>query len=83
MSNEKQHWNNVIERLPDELTSQALKLIEQLQKSYKNCGAPESVVVKNKDDLIKKLEKGIDDTEHGRVCSLEEAYKEVKEILAN
>ena len=34
MSNEKQHLINVIERLPDELTSQALKLIEQLQKSY-------------------------------------------------
>ena len=83
MSTEKQQLINVIETLPDELTSQALKLIEQLQKSYKKCGAKESVVVKNKDDLIKKLEKGIDDTEHGRVCSLEEAYKEVKEILAN
>ena len=42
MSTEKQQLINVIETLPDELTSQALKLIEQLQKSYKDCGAPES-----------------------------------------
>lgn len=82
MSNEKQQLINVIEKLPDELTGQALQLIKQLQTSYIEDEAPESVVVKNKDDLIKKLEKGIDDTEHGRVCSLEEAYNEVKEILA-
>ena len=80
MSTEKQQLIKAIETLPDELTSQALKLIEQLLKSYKDCETPESVVVKSKDDLIKKLKKGIDDTEHGRVCSLEDAYKEVKEI---
>ena len=61
MSNEKQQLINVIEKLPDELTGQALQLIKQLQTSYIEDEAPESVVVKNKDALIKNLEKGIDD----------------------
>ena len=57
MSNEKQQLINVIEKLPDELTGQALQLIKQLQTSYIEDEAPESVVVKNKDDLIKKVRK--------------------------
>ena len=60
MSTEKQQLINVIETLPDELTSQALKLIEQLQKSYKDCGAPESPNMEeyaHLKKLIKKLKK--------------------------
>ena len=31
----------------------------------------------------KKLKKGMEDTANGKVCSVEEAYEEVKEILAD
>ena len=43
----------------------------------------EELIIKDKEDLKKKLEEGIKDFENGRVCSLEEVYLEVQEVLKN
>ena len=45
--------------------------------------APDSLIIKDDKDLLKKLKKGMEDTNNGKVCSVEEAYEEIKEILAN
>ena len=43
----------------------------------------ELLLKENDKDLLEKLKKGMEDTNNGKVCSVEEAYEEVKEILAN
>ena len=45
--------------------------------------ALDSLIIKDNKDLLEKLKKGMDDTDNGKVCSIEEAYKEVKKILTN
>lgn len=42
--------------------------------------APEELIIKDKEDLKKKLEEGLKDIENGNVCSLEEVFEEVKKI---
>ena len=44
---------------------------------------PNSLIIKDNKDLLEKLKKGMEDTDNGKVCSVEEAYEEVKGILAN
>lgn len=45
--------------------------------------APDSLIIKDNKDLLDKLSNGIEDTDNGKVCFIEEAYKEVKKILTN
>lgn len=44
---------------------------------------PNSLIIKDNKDLLEKLKKGMEDTDNGKVCSVEEAYEEVKKILTN
>ena len=83
MTIKKQELYNVIERLPEELSIKVLDYIEYLKFSNVTNNAPEELIIKNKEDLKKKLEEGIKDFENGNVCSLKEAYLEVQEVLAN
>ena len=80
MSNEKQQLINAIKTLPDELTGQVLQLIKQLQTSYIEDEAPESVKIKSKQDLQEKLQEGLDDIEANRVYSLEEFFDEIDKM---
>ncbi len=45
--------------------------------------APDSLIIKDNKDLLDKLRKSIEDTNNGKVCSVEEAYEEVKKILTD
>ena len=45
--------------------------------------ALDSLIIKDNKDLLDKLRKGIEDTNNGKVCSIEEAYEETKKILAD
>ena len=45
--------------------------------------APDSLIIKDNKDLLDKLKKGIEYTNNGKVCSVEEAYEETKKILAD
>ncbi len=74
---------NVIENLPEELSNKVIDYIEYLKFSYMTNKAPDSLIIKDDKDLLKKLKKGMEDTNNGKVCSVEEAYEEIKEILAN
>ena len=83
MTVKKQELYNVIERLPEELSIKVLDYIEYLKFSNAINNAPDELIIKDKEDLKKKLDEGIKDFENGNVCSLEEAYSEIQEVIAN
>lgn len=83
MTVKKQELYNIINTLPEELSIKVLDYIEYLKFSSIVNTAPKELIVKDKNDLRKKLEEGIKDFESGNVCSLEDAYLEVEKILAD
>ena len=82
MTTKQKELYDVIESLPEELSTKVIDYIEYLKFSYMT-KAPEDLIIKDDKDLLKKLKKGMEDTTNGKVCSAEEAYEEVKEILAD
>ena len=70
---------NVIENLPGELSNKFVDYIEYLKFSYRINIAPDDLFK----DLLNKLKKGMEDIENGKVCTVEEAFEEVKGILEN
>ena len=82
MTTKQKELYDVIESLPEELSTKVIDYIEYLKFSYMT-KAPEDLIIKDDKDLLKKLKKGMEDTANGKVCSVKEAYEEVKEILAD
>lgn len=82
MTMKQKELYNVIESLPEELSNKVVDYIEYLKFSYMT-KAPDDLIIKDDKDLLEKLKKGMKDTDNGKVCSIEEAYEEVKGILAN
>ena len=83
MTMKQKELYNVIENLPEELSNKVIDYIEYLKFSYMTNKAPDDLIIKDDEDLLEKLEKGMQQTDNGKTCSLEEAYEEVKEILAD
>lgn len=83
MSKEKQQILETLEKLPEEVAVQVINYMEYLTFIYESKMAPEELIIKDKEDLAKKLQEGIEDINQGNVCSLEEAFKEVQEVLNN
>lgn len=80
MSIEKQKLYNEIDTLPDELTTQVLSYIEYLKLYFLDPDAPESVKIKSKNDLVEKLQKGLDDIKENKVHPLEETLAKINDI---
>lgn len=80
MSIEKQELLKSIETLPEELALQVLDYMEYIKFNYITNRAPDKLIIKDKEDLKNKLEKGIESTEKGEVYSLEEVFEEVQKI---
>ena len=83
MTAKKQELCNIIETLPEEFSNKILDYIEYLKYSAIINNAPKDLIIKDKEDLKEKLLKGIKDTENGNVCTIDEAFKEVEEVLSN
>lgn len=83
MTVKKQEICNIIETLPDELSNKVIDYIEYLKFTAVTNQAPENVIVKDEDDLREKLEKGIEASENGEVCSIEEAFDKIEKILVS
>ena len=83
MTAKKQELCNIVETLSDELSSKVIDYIEYLKFTTIITQAPEDVVAKDRDDLRRKLEEGIEDSESGRVCSIEDAFAKVEKILVD
>lgn len=81
MTVRNQELYNIIETLPDELSEKVMEYIEYLKYQEIINKAPENLIIKSKVDLRKKLEEGIKDTDSGNVCSLDEAFSEIENIL--
>lgn len=74
---------NIIERLPDDILIKAIDYIEYLKFSALTNQIPEEITVKDENDLIEKLEKGMEATENGGVCSVDETFDKIEKILVN
>ena len=74
MTVRKQEICDIIETLPEELSSKVIDYIEYLKFTAVTNQAPESVIVRDEDDLREKLQKGIVASENGEACSVEEAF---------
>ena len=72
---------NIIETLPEELSNKVLEYIEYLKYSEIMNTAPESVIIKDKKDLIKKIKNGMSDIRNGKVCSVEDAFSEIENAI--
>lgn len=82
MTARNQELYNIIETLPEELSIKVLEYIDFLKYAEVINKAPEHLIIKDKKDLRKKLEEGIKDSESGNVCSLDEAFDEIENALA-
>lgn len=83
MTMKQKELYNVIERLPDKLLTKAIDYIEYLKFSELTNQIPEEITVKDENDLIEKLEKGVKATENGEVCSVDEAFDKIEKILVS
>ena len=81
MTIKQQELCNIIETLPEEFSNKVLDYIEYLKYSSIINNAPDDVIIKDKEDLRKKILEGIKDIEQGKVCSVDEAFQEVNNIL--
>lgn len=72
---------NIIETLPEELSNKVLEYIEYLKYSEIINTAPESVIIKDKKDLIQKIKNGMSDIRNGKVCSVEDAFSEIENAI--
>ena len=82
MTVKQQELYNIIKNLPEDLSMRAVDCIEYLKITYSTENTTNNLIIKNDKDLLNKLQKGIKDTEDGNVCSVEEAFVEVGEILS-
>ena len=80
MSIEKQKLYNEIDTLPEELAHQVMDFIEYLKISYIDKEAPDSVIIKSKQDLKEKLKKGLDDINDNKVYSLDEVFTKIDNV---
>ena len=82
MTVKKQELYNIIEALPEELSNKVIDYIEYLKFTSVIDNAPSDCIIKDKKDLRKKIEEGIKDSENGKVCSIDEDFLEIEQILA-
>ena len=81
MTVKQQEIWNIIETLPEELSNKVMDYIEYLKFTTITNQAPESVIVRNENDLREKLEKGIEASDNGDVCSVDEAFDKIEKML--
>lgn len=72
----------MIETLPEELSNKVIDYIDYLKFASLTDIAPEHLIVKSKQDLRKKLEVGIKDSDSGNTFSSEEVFSEIDALLA-
>lgn len=81
MTTKQKELYNTIIALPDELISKVTDYIEYLKFSMSEPQAPYEVIVKDEDDLVRKLEKGIQASESGEVYSVDEVFEDIENML--
>ena len=82
MSERQRELYDIIIELPEELFNKAFDYLEYLKFLAAMDDGPEDLKIKSKEDLINKLNKGLDDIKNGRVVSVDEAFNEAEKLLA-
>lgn len=82
MSERQRELYDIIIELPEELFDKAFDYLEYLKFLAAMDEGPEALKIKSKEDLVNKLNKGLDDIKNGRVLSSEEAFNEADKLLA-
>ena len=82
MTMKQKELYDIIQTLPEEFSNKVIEFIEYLKYTDVINKGPENLIIKDKNDLRKKLEEGIKDTENGNVCSIDEAFSEIETILS-
>ena len=67
---------------PKRIQDKFVVLISFIPKPALSECKPPASSIKDKKDLRKKLDEGIKDSENGKVCSIDEAFLEIEQILA-
>lgn len=78
----KKELYNTINALPEELLSKVIDYMKYLEFLYVTNNAPSELIIENEEDLNEKLNEGIEDLKNGKVCTLEDAYSEIEQILS-
>lgn len=78
----KKELYKTINALPEELLSKVIDYMKYLEFSYVTNNAPSELIIENEEDLNEKLNEGIEDLKNGKVCTLEDAYSEIEQILS-
>ena len=82
MSEKQRELYNIIIELPEELFNKAFDYLEYLRFLAAMDDGPEDVKIKSQEDLINKLNKGLEDIKNGRSISSDEAFDEAEKMLA-
>ena len=82
MSETQKELYDIIIQLPDELSIKALEYIKYLKFLATMDDGPENLKIKSKEDLVNKLNIGLDDIKEGRVVSIDEAFSQAEQRLA-
>lgn len=80
--NKQKELYNTINALPEELLSKVIDYMKYLEFSYVTNNAPSELIIENEEDLMKKINEGIEDLEKENVCTLEDTYSEIEQILS-
>ena len=85
MSSQKQELYNAIETLPEELSDKIIDYIEYVKFSYvmDESNVPERLIVRSKEDLIKKLEEGEKSIKAGKARPVSEVFADLEKMLAD
>lgn len=83
MTAKQQEICDIIETLPEELSEKVIEYIEYLKFTTVINKTPEKVTIRDEEDLRKKLKKGIEASESGKCCSVEEAFDKIEKILTD
>ena len=82
MSERQRELYNIIIELPEKLFDKAFDYLEYLKFLAAMDEGPEALKIKSKEDLVNKLNKGLDDIKNGRVLASDEAFNEAEKLLA-
>lgn len=81
MSERQRELYNTILELPDELFDRAFEYLEYLKFVAAMDEGPEDLRIKSKEDLVSKLNAGLEDIKNDRMVSVDEAFSEAEQIL--
>ena len=82
MSERQRELYDIIIDLPEELFDKAFDYLEYLKFLAAMDEGPVDLKIKDKEDLVNKLNKGLEDIKNGRVISSDEAFNEAEKLLA-